>query len=201
MRVKPSPRAIYRRCPVTQRNPQDTRQIVQSTWSFRPEDRAVWTRSGIVPSPPPWHTSPCQFTDFQRGSRSIPSNYAYFFGSSAECVGEKCGDSRPVGASVKKSSSCGLCRAGSQPLENRVFHRSHSSGGWVWDKRDLGNRLPPDSDAGKDARARSGNHRWICTRWRPRNRKPPTDSSEEANVQAMCKGWTVLGCGAEREDV
>jgi hypothetical protein len=39
---------------------------------------------------------------------------------------------------------------------------------------------PPDSDAGKDARARSGNHLWICARWRPRNRKPPTDSAEEA---------------------
>jgi hypothetical protein len=57
-------------------------------------------------------------------------------------MGEKCGDSRPAGASVKRISSCGLCRAGSQPLENRVFHRSHSSTAPAagCDKWELGNR-------------------------------------------------------------
>src|SRR5437899_6607515 len=49
-------------------------------------------------------------------------------------------------------------------------------------KRDLRNRPPPDSDAGKNARATSENHRWICARWGRRNRKLPTDSAEEAKL-------------------
>ncbi len=45
------------------------------------------------------------------------------------CKQESSGLRRNLWVGTARNLSCGICRAGSQPLENRVSHRSHSSGG------------------------------------------------------------------------